>query len=144
MSLASPAPAAPESVAAEIIAIERAGLDGSDRGDVSMFLKLSTPDVVYMDPWQERPIVGIGDLTAYYQKIFKPEPKPTVAGVMFNAHVQVSGEMAVLTFNYDVTELATQKVAYRWNAVEVYTKRDGEWRIINTHWSYRLPRLAKD
>lgn len=134
---ASPAVAA-DDIANQIIAIERAGLDGSDRGDVSAFLKLSVPDVVYFDPWQDKPMVGIENLTAYYAKVFKKEDKPTMAGEMVNTRVQVLGDTAVLTFNYIVRKIDTHAVVRRWNAVEVYTKRDGAWRIVNTNWAYTL------
>ena len=143
MCLAAPALAA-ENVAASIIATERAALDGSDRGDVDAFLKLSVPDVVYTDPWQERPIVGIANLAAYYATVFKLEAKPTVAGEMSNTHVQVMGDTAVLTFNYAVKKLDDGTVVRRWNAEEVYNKRDGAWRIVNTHWSFTQPKLAKE
>ena len=141
MCLAAPALAA-EDIAAKIIATERAGLHASDRGDVQMFLKLSTPDVVYTDPFIEKPIVGIAALTAYYATVFKPTDNPTVTGEMQNEHVQVMGDTAVLTFNYIGRKVDTKEIVRRWNAVEVYTKRDGEWRIVNTHWSWTQPKLA--
>ena len=133
-------PAAAKDLPATIIAMERAGLNDSDRGDVEAFLKLSVPDVVYMDPWQERPIVGTADLAAYYATVFKREAKPTLAGEMSNTHVQVMGDTAVLTFNYVVKKIDDGSVVRRWNAVEVYNKRDGVWRIVNTHWSFTQPK----
>ena len=141
MCLAAPARAA-EDIAAKIIATERAGLHASDRGDVQMFLKLSTPDVVYTDPFIEKPIVGIAALTAYYATVFKPTENPTVTGEMLNEHVQVMGDTAVLTFNYIGRKVDTKEIVRHWNAVEVYNKRDGEWRIVNTHWSWNQPKLA--
>ena len=143
LGAAAPAFAA-EDLAAKIIATERAALDGSDRGDVAMFLELSTPDVVYTDPWQEHPIIGIADLTAYYATVFHPTDKPSTRGEMLNARVQVMGDTAVLTFNYIVRNIDGGAVVRRWNAVEVYDKRSGEWRIVNTHWSFTQPALAKE
>ena len=143
MCLAAPVRAG-EDAAATIIAMERAALDGSDRGDVGAFLKLSVPEIVYVDPWQERPLVGIANLTAYYAKVFKPEEKPSTAGEMLNARVQVMGDTAVLTFNYVVRKIDSHAVVRHWNAVEVYNKRDGEWRIVNTHWSFTQPKLAAE
>jgi len=143
LAMCAAAPAfAGEDIAAKIIATERAALDGSDRGDVAMFLKLSAPDIVYTDPSLERPIAGIADLAAYYRTAFTPEATPRFAGEMLNARVQVMGETAVLTFNYVVRKLENRAVVRRWNAVEVYNKRDGEWRIVNTHWSFTQPKLA--
>ena len=130
---------AADEVSAKIIATERAALDGSDRGDVGMFLELSAPDVVYVDPSLQQPIVGHTALAAYYATVFKPEAKPTVAGEMLNARVQVLGGTAVLTFNYIVKKLGTGEVVRRWNSVEVYNKQRGEWRIVNTHWSFLPP-----
>ena len=145
VTLCAAAPAlAAEDVATKIIATERAGLDLSDRGDVEMFLKLSAPEIVYTDPWQEQPLVGIENLRVYYAKVFKKEEKPTTAGEMLNARVQVMGDTAVLTFNYVVRNIDGRAVVRRWNAVEVYNKRDGEWRIVNTHWSFTLPKLATE
>lgn len=130
-------------VATTIIAMERAALDGSDRGDVGRFLELSAPDVVYMDPGLEKPIMGIADLTAYYRKVFKPEAEPSVAGEMLHTHVQVMGDTAVLTFNYVVKKLRGGVVVRRWNATEVYHRSGGTWRIVNTHWSFTQPKLAE-
>ncbi len=138
------APAFAEDVAATIVAMERAVLNGSDRGDAEAALKLSAPDVVYMDPWQERPIVGIADLTAYYATVFKLEATPTVAGEMSNIQVQVLGGTAVLSFNYVMKKIDGGSVVRRWNAVEVYNKRDGAWRIVNTHWSFTQPKLIEE
>jgi len=140
MCLAAPAVAA-EDIAAQIVATERAGLHASDRGDVQMFLKLSTPDVVYTDPFIEKPIVGIAALTAYYATVFRPTENPAVTGEMLNERVQLMGDTAVLTFNYIGRKVDTQEIVRRWNAVEVYNKRDGEWRIVNTHWSWTQPKL---
>lgn len=130
---------AKDDVARTIIATERAGLYASDRGDVSMFLKLSAPDVVYTDPFIEKPIIGIDALTAYYATMFKPDDNPAVTGEMQNERVQVMGDTAVLSFNYVARNVDTKAVVHRWNAVEVYNKRDGEWRIVNTHWSFVKP-----
>jgi len=135
---------AKDDVAQKIIATERAGLHASDRGDVSMFLKLSAPDVVYFDPFIEKPIVGIDALTAYYATVFKPNDNPTVTGEMQNERVQVMGDTAVLSFNYIARNVDTKAIVHRWNAVEVYNKRDGEWRIVNTHWSLTQPKPASE
>ena len=140
---AAPALAAGD-VAAKIIAMERAALEASDRGDVEPGLKLTAPEIIYLDPWQEKPLVGIENLRAYYATVFKKEDKPTLAGEMLNARVQVMGDIAVLTYNYIVRKIDGHAVVRRWNAVEVYNKRDGEWRIVNTHWSFTLPKLATE
>ncbi len=120
--------------AAKIIAMERAALE---RGDPDAFLEISEPEVTYFDPELEQPIHGLEALRAYYHSFPASEPS---SGTMTNAKVQVSGNVAVLTFNY--TSRTSRRVV-RWNATEVYRQGINGWRIIHTHWSYLKPQLAK-
>ncbi len=133
------ASAAGEDVASTIIAMERAALDRSDKGDAMGFLEISAPDVSYFDPGLDRAIHGIEALRKYYLSFPVTEGAP---GEMTNAKVQVAGEVAVLTFNYASKSLKPPKVT-RWNATEVYRRTPKGWRIIHTHWAYLKPELAK-
>jgi len=118
-----------------IIAMERAALDRSDKGDPGGFLQISDPAVVYFDPFLEEPIRGLEALRAYYEQSAGLEPG---SGKMTNANVQVIGGVAVLTFNY-ITTLQTSRRVIRWNATEVYRLNMDAWRIIHTHWSLVKP-----
>lgn len=131
--------AAPRDVPSTIIAIERTALNRSDKGDPEGFLEISDPEVTYFDPALERPIHGLEALSAYYHKVAASEQ---VSGEMSNVKVQVSGDVAVLTFNYTTKTVKSQHVT-RWNATEVYGRRANAWRIIHTHWSYLKPQLAQ-
>jgi len=122
-------------VASTIVALERAALDRSDKGDVDGFLELSDPDVTYFDPMQEQPIHGLAALTAYYHGF---PAFPPSRGEMTNVKVQVAGEVAVLTFNYDFASRAAGLVKH-WNVTEVYVHGAKGWRILHTHWSYVKP-----
>lgn len=127
-------PAAAADIPTTIIAMERAALDRSDAGDVKGFLEISAEDVVYMDPALDRPLIGLKALTEYYGRF--PAEKPS-HGVMSAPHVQVLGDVAVLSFHYvSAAGTPTQKV---WNATEVYRKTGTVWRIVNTHWSLTDP-----
>jgi ketosteroid isomerase-like protein len=123
-------PAFAEDVPTTIIAIERAALDRSDKGDVKGFLEISATDVVYQDPSLTQPLKGLEALTAYYKGFPVGEPSH---GVMKDATVQQYGELAVLSFHY--TSGATSKHPVEWNTTEVYRKTEAGWRIVNTHWS---------
>lgn len=136
--VAAAMPASAADVASTIIAMERAALDRSDKGDVKGFLEISAPDVVYMDPALDAPLIGLPALTAYYAKFPAGEPNH---GVMSNANVQVMGDVAVLSFHY-VSRAGTAKEIF-WNCTEVYRKTDGNWRIVNTHWSLTKPMPQK-
>jgi ketosteroid isomerase-like protein len=127
----------PSDVAATIIALERAALDRSDKLDADGFLELSDPGVVYIDPSLEQPIVGLENLRKYYNS-FSDGGTPA-AGEMLNSKVQVTGDTAVLTFNYRRKDGKEP----RWNATEVYHKTKGGWRIVHTHWSYIKPQPPK-
>lgn len=120
---------------AAIIALEREALDCSDRGDVSRFLELSDPDVVYIDPSLEKPIYGLAALTEYYSSF--PAEDPNARGEMLNVKVQLLGNTAVLTFNYK-SEIGPSQ---GWNVTEVYCRREQGWRIVHTNWSYVQPQM---
>jgi hypothetical protein len=47
--------------------------------------------------------------------------------------VQEVGDAAVLTFRF--VSWDKDGNALRWNCTEVFRRRDGVWRIIQTHWS---------
>jgi ketosteroid isomerase-like protein len=126
-----------QQVQSTILAMERAALDRSDRGDTEAFLEISDPDVTYFDPFIEQPIRGREALRAYYRTF----PAGFQAkGEMSNAQVQVAGDVAVLTFNY--TSRRPREVV-RWNTTEVYRRGAKGWRIIHTNWSYLKPQLAQ-
>jgi len=120
-----------DTVAEEIIAMEKAALTRWGNGDPTGFLEITSPDVVYFDPYVGQRIDGLAALREYYQviwgKVFFDRFE------LLNPKVQASGGMAVLTFNY---------ISYKgeesdlWNCTEVYRRTKGAWKIIQTHWSY--------
>ena len=132
-ALFRPAPDIP----ATILAMERAALDRSDNMDADGFLDISDPGVVYIDPFLERPIVGLENLRSFYRKVMTPSGEAT-PGEMSNATVQAMGDTAVLTFNYRRKDGAGPG----WNATEVYHKGKEGWRIVHTHWSLANAQVA--
>jgi hypothetical protein len=49
-----------------------------------------------------------------------------------------------LTFNlvnYGKLAAGEETVLARWNSTEVYSRIEGKWRIIHSHWSYIKPQL---
>jgi hypothetical protein len=117
---------------AAIISLERQALDRWGRGDPSGFLEISAPDVVYFDPFLERRIDGLDELTRHYDGI-----RGTVQIARYellNPRVQSIGDAAVLTFNY--VSYGGNENEYRWNCTEVYRREAVGWRIVQTHWSF--------
>ncbi len=120
-----------DNITATIIAMERTALDRWGKGDPSGFLEISAPDVAYFDPFTERRVDGIEALTATYEKIRGQVHVDRYE--LLNPKVQASDNIAVLTFNY--VSYGNEK-QNRWNCTEVYRRTEGQWRIIQTHWSF--------
>ena len=123
----------PGGVAGDIIAIESAALERWGNGDPGGFLEICAPDVVYFDPYRELRVDGLEALTALYKTFWGQVHIDRFE--LLNPLVQVCGGAAVLTFNY-VSWTGNEKSA--WNCTEVYRLDAGNWRIIQTHWSFTL------
>ncbi|MBI2419429.1 MAG: DUF4440 domain-containing protein [Ignavibacteriales bacterium] len=118
----------------QLLKLELAALDQWNNGDPSGYLDLSADDVVYFDPFLEQRLTGKTALTAYYEAL-----RGTIKvdrNEFINPLVQVSGNMAVLTFNLNAY---VREAVYRWNCTEVYRQEETGWKIIQTHWSFVKP-----
>jgi ketosteroid isomerase-like protein len=116
----------------EILTLEKAALTRWGRGDPDGFLEILAQDVVYFDPYREMRVDGLPALAELYET-FRGQVQFDRYEIL-NPLVQVSGNLAVLTFNY-ISYTGDQ--ATRWNCTEVYRREsDRRWRIIQTHWSY--------
>jgi ketosteroid isomerase-like protein len=126
-----------DDTAATIIAMERAAMDRWGKGDPDGFLEISDNDVTYFDPLLPQRINGLGGLRKLYDGL---RGKGHIDHYEFlDPKVEVSGDMAVLSFNF-VSH--GSEGSMRWNTTEVYRRRNGQWRIIHTHWSLTQPKLA--
>ncbi len=116
-----------------VVALEKSALERWCNGDPSGFLELSAPDVVYFDPFLPGRLDGLDRLTAYYEgvrgRIFAAHYE------MIDPHVAEIGDAAVLTFRF-VSSGGSEGDEMRWNCTEVYRKDRGNWRIVQTHWSF--------
>lgn len=119
-----------EAIATKLIAMERAALDRWGAGDLSGYLEISAPDVVYFDPFLERRLDGLEALTALYESLRGAIHVDRYE--LIDPKVQVCGEAAVLTFNLNSYTGAT---LMRWNCTEVFRLDKAGWRLIQTHWS---------
>jgi len=118
-------------MSSEVIAMERAALDRSDKGDPNGFVEISDPEVVYIDPSIDQPIYGLPALKEYYRGFQNAGGR---SGEMLNVTTLTAGDAIVLTFNYRNQSQPGQP-ALLWNATEVYRRAGNSWRIIHTHWS---------
>lgn len=122
-------------VKAEIIALEKQALERWNNGDPDGFIELSADDVVYIDPAFEHKLEGKKALETYYDQV---RGKIKIDRYeMLDPVVQVSPDIAVLTYNY---EAHRDGCVFRMNCTEVYRlDSSGPWRIIHTHWSFFQP-----
>ena len=63
---------------------------------------------------------------------------------LVNPQVLRSGDLAVLNFNFvghGAQVGGGKKSTSRWNTTEVYSRIDGKWKIVHSHWSYTKPEL---
>ena len=115
-----------------IITMERAALDRWSAGDPSGFIELSSPDVVYFDPFTQFRLDGLEALREYYETL-----RGTVhfdRYELVNPKVQVCGDVAVLTLNYISYRGNTLN---RWNCTEVYRRMDS--RCVSSKPTGQLP-----
>lgn len=134
---AMPAAAQAEKDALAILAIERGAFERWAKGDVRGFLEASDPEVSYFDPFLDARLDGLLDLRNLYAKA---QGQFTIdRWEMINPKVVVSGDMGVLTFNF-VSE--SKGRTERWNTTEVYRRKNGQWKIVHTHWSLTKPQLV--
>lgn len=121
-------------IANTIIALEKAALEEWNKGNPDVYLNLYAPDMTYFDPFFEKRLDGYSQVKAYYEEL-----RGTVhveKCEMINPLVNATDEMAALTFNLISHEGDN---VYKWNCTEVYKLNNGQWQIIQTHWSFIKP-----
>ena len=117
---------------AEVVALETAALKRWLSGDPSGFLEISDEDVVYFDPFLGRRLDGLAALIDYYEGLRGKIRAPRFEIV--NPKAQALSDAVVLTFNFVSWNESGE--ATGWNCTEVYARRSGAWKIVQTHWSF--------
>lgn len=124
-----------EQIKAEIIALEQQALVLWNNGNPDGFIELSSDDVIYIDPAFESKLEGKKALEEYYN-IIRGKTKIDLYK-MINPVVQLSSDVAVLTYNY---EAQRDGMVFKMNCTEVYRLDSAsQWKIIHTHWSFVQP-----
>jgi hypothetical protein len=120
-----------------ILAIERGAFERWAKGDLNGFLDASDPEVAYFDPFLEARLDGLPALRALYDKM---QGKVHVdRWEMVDPRVVVCDDMGVLTFHFVSHSKGRTE---RWNTTEVYRRKNGQWKIVHTHWSLNKPQLV--
>ncbi|HEY5158561.1 MAG TPA: nuclear transport factor 2 family protein, partial [Anaerolineales bacterium] len=125
-----------------ILSLEKQAMERWRKGDPMGFLEISAGDIIYMDPGLVKPIFGLKEFAAYMKLM---EGRVNYQGSEFiDPRVVIAGDAAVLSYNYCssiLTPEGTHTNRTPWNATEVYFRRDDQWRIVHTHWSFTQHKL---
>ena len=126
-----------QNVSETIISLETKALEAWLEGNPSPYLELYSKDLTYFDPAHERRLDGWDTIKELYESM-----RGTVKMDKFeiiNPVVQLSGTMAVLTYNLQTNSGET---IWKENCTEVYRQEeDDEWKIIHSHWSMTKPSI---
>jgi ketosteroid isomerase-like protein len=120
-----------------IMSLENGAMERWRKGDVWGWTEISDERIIYVDPGLTVPIEG---LEAYkeYLKPFEGKIDYQISEFI-DPKIKRYDDLAVLTYNYrDAKTEEDGSIIEQslWNTTEVYCFREGNWKIIHTHWSY--------
>lgn len=135
------------SLVEDLVVLERSALDRWIKLDPQGYLDIAAPELTYFDPTTERRIDGRDALQARLApmknvKLPFTDPRYEIIGPKAQRH----GDVAVLTFNlvnYGRFPEQPERVLAHWNATAVYSRSDGKWKLIHSHWSFVQPEFKQ-
>jgi hypothetical protein len=118
----------------ELVALERAAMDGWLQGDPGPMLAAADPDITFFHVMTGQRLDGVAAVQGLYAA-YRGRPLYDSYRID-NPKVQASGDMAVLTY-----QLVTRNgdVTRKWNATQVYQRKNAAWKVIHTHFSAAAP-----
>ena len=128
-----------------ILSLEKGAMERWRNGDPWGFVEISAEDITYVDPGLTAPILDLEEFKAYMRRV---EGRHRHQGSEFiDPVVVVVGDGAVLSYHYRSSALSPEGTTITqipWNATEVYFRRNNEWRIVHSHWSYVQHKLPEN
>ncbi len=125
----------------EVLSLERGALARWGKGDPGGLLDVYSQDITYFDQSTKKRIDGHAAMENYY--------RPLTGKIhwskweIIDPKVQQYGDVAVLTYSLHAEGMdivgapgeAAKKQMTDWNSTSVYTRIDGKWRMIHSHWT---------
>jgi hypothetical protein len=114
----------------DILALERASMEGWVKGDPEPLLRTLDPEITYIHVMTDTRLEGVAAVKALVEG-YRGRP-------LFDSYeivaprIQGSGDLRVLTYQ---GLFRNGSLTRRWNATQVYRRKDGSWRVLHTHWS---------
>jgi ketosteroid isomerase-like protein len=132
-SRSTAAEASQQAIANQIIAREKASVEAWQRKDKAFWSDFLTDDATFFSsqsPYLEiEPKVNFLPKFEQYVEMFKINDSQ-----MYNPHVQVYGDTAILTYNNAVMiSLGGQPLNYTGKVTTVYVKQGNTWRVVHSH-----------
>jgi ketosteroid isomerase-like protein len=127
------AAAAAQAIANQIIAREKAANEAWQHKDKSFWADYLADDATYFGP--ENPYLET-DPKANFLPRFEQyaERFKILDSQMYNPHVQVYGDVAILTYNDAVTaDMGGRVINYTGKVTTVYAKQGNTWRVVHGH-----------
>lgn len=122
----------PDEVEDVIVGLERAALDRWCKGDPYGFVDNALDDVTYFDHVTKDRVDGIAALKDHARQFVGTVEVPRYE--MPNVRLRREGNTAILTFNWE-TYSREGELTSRWNATEVFVRREGQWKYAHIHWA---------
>jgi ketosteroid isomerase-like protein len=120
-----------------ILSLEELAMERWRQGDPMGYVEITGDDIIYVDPGLSKPITGLSEYGLYMQQLTGLIHYDR-SEFIFPKVVMV-GDAALLTFNYRSSVLTPEgniSSQTPWNSTEVFFMREGEWKIVHSHWSY--------
>ncbi len=119
----------------KIVQMEKDALEKWYAGDPSAYVALMGSDIGYFEPILDKRLDGREPLRKMYEALRGKVHAEKFD--MLNTRVQATENMAVLSYNLIAIESG---IPYRWNCTEVFSlNKDGQWRLVHSHWSQTKP-----
>ena len=124
-------------ILAELMALESVAMERWRKGDPWGFTDISAQEVTYFNTGTPKRLDGLEALKAEYAKLVGKIRYDVMEFI--DPKVRVYGDAAVLFYRFFSTFLNSDgSIARRIpsNCTKVFSKVDGKWKIIHTHWSF--------
>lgn len=119
-----------------LLAQSRAALDPYyGDSDPSTYVAMYADHVTAFDPWskgKKENGAAKDHLMGFAGSI------PSAEYEIVNPRVDLYGDIAILTFNVDLTDPAGGTLAV-WNTTQVHHRTGDGWELVHSHWSFATP-----
>lgn len=126
-------PQSQDEIARAIVARERAAYDAWQRKDKNFYSDYLADDSTYFGPMS--PYLETDPKTNFLPKFEQyAERFKMLDFQMYSPRVQVYGDTAVLTYNFNATvDVSGRPMHYTGKITSVYVKQGGVWRVVHGH-----------